>query len=536
VLEALGRVDVLCFDKTGTLTEGRLRLSRVSDGVGDRPVDDLDQDRRDVLAAALRATPRARKGRLPHPTDQAVVDAASRARVRLSHGVPGWKKAGSLPFEPGRGYHAVSAETNNGRRLSVKGAPEVVVPRCTTWRHDGRRQRIDSRTLQSLEAEVERLGRQGLRVLAVAERNGGGRLDLTDDNVDGLDLVGFVGVSDEARSTAAEPLAHLRDAGVQIVIITGDHPATAHAIAAQLGLMNGQDVMTGPELDDLDDEQLNGVVNRVAVFARVTPAHKVRIVRALQRAGRVVAMTGDGANDAQAIRLAHVGIAFGSRSTPAAQDAADIVVARDDLDALIETMIEGKAMWASVRDSLGILLGGNLGEVLFTTGAALLGGSSPLTARQLLTVNLFTDLVPAMVLAAQPPASTRVQVGAEGPETSLSTRLARDVALRALATSGGAYGAWIAARFTGTPRRARTVALAALVGSQLGQTMIVGRHSRLVLGSSLLSGAGLAAIIQTPGVSQFFGCRPLGPVGWGIALTAAGAATAGSLIADVVIP
>ena len=537
VLEALGRVDVLCFDKTGTLTEGHLRLSRVSDGVSEQPLDRIDDAGRRVVAAALRATPRARAGGLPHPTDQAVVEGAERAGVPIGFGVPGWKKVDALPFEPGRGFHAVAAESAAGRRLSVKGAPETVLPRCQAWRRgDGEVVPLDRPARRRVEAEVHRLAAQGLRVLAVAERNGRQPVELTDDGVDGLELMGLVGVAAEARASAGKPLAQLHEAGIQIVMITGDHPATAESVGRQLGLINGRGVLTGPEIDDMSDEQLGAAVDGAAVFARVTPAHKVRIVGAFQRRGRVVAMTGDGANDAQAIRLAHVGVAFGTRSTPAAQDAADIFIARDDLAGLIETMVEGRAMWASVRDSLGILLGGNLGEVLFALGGTVVDGRPPLTPRQLLTVNLFTDLVPAMAIAVQPPRSARIHIGTEGPETSLSGRLARDVALRAAATSAGAYGAWLGARLTGTRTRARTVALAALVYAQLGQTMVIGRHSRLVLGTSVVSGAGLAAIIQTPGLSQFFGCRPLGPAGWGIALSAAGAATAASVVADRLLP
>jgi cation-transporting ATPase I len=537
VLEALGRVEVLCFDKTGTLTEGHLRLTRVSDGVSEQAVDSLDDPSRAVLAAALRATPRARPGGLPHPTDQAVVEAADQAQVAIGFGAPGWRKVGSLPFEPGRGYHAVAAGSRAGQRLSVKGAPEVVLPRCTTWRRgNGEPVSLNGSTRHQVEAEVHRLAGQGLRVLAVAERNGSGRVELNDDKIDRLELLGFVAVADDARASAAGPLSQLQDAGIHVVMITGDHPATAEAVGRKLGLINGGQVMTGPQVDAMTDKELDAIVDRAAVFARVTPAHKVRIVAAYQRGGRAVAMTGDGANDAQAIRLADVGVAFGSRSTPAAQDAADIWIARDDLDGLTETMVEARAMWASVRESLAILLGGNLGEVLFATGGALIDGRPPLTPRQLLTVNLFTDLAPAMAIAVQPPRSARFRIRIEGPETSLSGRLARDVALRAGATSAGAYGAWVAARVTGTRARARTVALAALVLSQLGQTMVIGRRSKLVLGTSIVSGAGLAAIIQTPGVSQFFGCRPLGPFGWGIALYSAGAATVGAVAADWLLP
>lgn len=534
VLEALGRVDVLCFDKTGTLTEGRLQVLSVSDGQGDQAVDLLDPSARSVLAAALRATPRRRSSALPHPTDQAVVDAAQAARVRTTLGVPGWRKVSSLPFEPGRAYHAVLGRAGNGQWLSVKGAPEVLVPRCATWRQEqAQAVRLDHANRSAVEREVERLARQGLRVLAVAERPAGEQEALGDPAVDRLELLGFVGVADGARRSAAAPLEQLWRAGINVVMVTGDHPSTAKAIATDLGLLNGRRVMTGQDLDDLGDQALEKIIGDVAVFARVTPAHKVRIVSAFQRSGRVVTMTGDGANDAQAIRLAEVGVAFGPKATPAARDSADLVMAKEDLAVLIDTIAEGRAMWASVRHALAILLGGNLGEIAFTTGGALITGQPPLTPRQLLAVNLFTDLAPAMAIAVQPPRERRVDLAKEGPETSLAGQLARDVGIRAGATAAGAYGAWLAGRFTGTPTRARTIALAALVGTQLGQTLVIGRHSPLVAGTALVSAGGLFAMVQVPGLSQFFDCRPLGPLGWGIVTAACGLGTASSVVAAV---
>lgn len=532
VLEALGRVDVLCFDKTGTLTEGRLRVRWVSDGQTTEPVTDLGPVGRRILAAALRATPRPRPGGLPHPTDQAIVDSASAADVRSDEGMRDWHKTRTLPFEPGRAYHAVLGQATEGPLLSVKGAPEVILPRCDLWRRSsGRTEPLDAASRARAEAELDRLARGGFRVLAVAERPASERSELDDDRIDRLELLGFVGVADTARPSAPIPLDELRRAGIDVVMITGDHPATARAVAADLGLLDGRSLLTGPQLDDLGDAEFDGLVGDVGVFARVTPAHKVRIVSALQRAGRVVAMTGDGANDAQAIRLAQIGVAFGSRATSAARDAADLVVTRDDLSLLVGSIAEGRAMWASVRDALAILLGGNLGEVVFTTGAALIAGDSPLTPRQLLAVNLFTDLAPSMAIAMQPRRDHAVDLAREGPETSLGGQLARDVAIRATATAAAAYGAWIAARVTGTSRHARTVALAALVEAQMGQTLLVGRHSPLVAATALVSTAGLFGVIQTPGLSQFFGCEPLGPVGWTIAMGSAGLATAGAAAA-----
>jgi magnesium-transporting ATPase (P-type) len=309
-------------------------------------------------------------------------------------------------------------------------------------------------------------------------------------------------------------------------MITGDHPSTARTIAERLDVLNGGEVITGPQLDALDDTELAAVLPKVSVVARSTPAHKVRVVKAFQALNRTVAMTGDGANDAPAIRLAEVGIAVGLRATPAARAAADLVLTDDRLETIIAALVEGRGMWASVRKALGILVGGNLGEIGFTVLGATLTGRSPLSARQLLLVNLLTDLAPAMAIALRPPDPGETSaLLTEGPEASLGAALTRDITQRAITTAGAATAAWMVARPTGRAVRARTIALAALVGSQLGQTLAVGGADRAVIASSIGSAAVLVGVIETPGVSQFFGCTPLGPVGWGIAGFAAGAAT-----------
>ncbi|MDX3854862.1 cation-translocating P-type ATPase [Streptomyces sp. AK02-01A] len=522
-IEAAGRADVLCFDKTGTLTHGRIELARVvayGDEAG-RPPEHPDRRQQAVLAAALRATPRPRDNRkLEHFTDRAVMSGAERAGVVRTDGAAGWRRTGSLPFESRRGFHATRGRSGGLRLLSVKGAPERVVELCA----------MDREAKAALLNDSEKLAAEGHRVLAVAESRGVGEGPLTDDSVSGLDFLGFLLLSDKIRSGAARSVRQLAEAGVHIVMITGDHPQTAESIARELDVVDGRRVVTGADLDALDDDALDELLPHVGVVARGTPTHKVRVVKAFQRLGRTVAMTGDGANDAPAIRLADVGIALGTRATPAARAAADLVVTDDRLETILAALVEGRAMWASVRQALAILLGGNLGEIAFTVLGATVSGSSPLTARQLLLVNLFTDLAPAIAVALRPPRKdAKERLLREGPESSLGTALTDEITVRAMATALGAAAAWTTARATGRPVRARTVALAALVATQLGQTLLVGWRSPAVLAAVAGSMGALAAVIQTPGVSHFFGSTPLGPVGWTIALAAATAATVASV-------
>jgi cation-transporting ATPase I len=524
-IEALGRVDALCLDKTGTITEGRIELGSISEATGESP-GTYGENERQVLAAALRAAPEQRIGSTKtDPTDAALYRAAESLGVRAFDGAGGWLRLRELPFEAERGYQIVLGETREGALLTVKGAPERLIARVTRQRRGGQELELDDAGRASLLERAKELGAAGLRVLGVAEARVAVDYDLA--QLPDLCFRGFVAFRDPVRPTSAQAVADLHAAGVVTYMLTGDHPSTAEAIAREVGLLPpGGIVMSGGALAQFSDEELDAQLRRVRVFARVTPAQKVRVVRALQRAGKVVAMVGDGANDAPAIRLANVGIAVGRHSTAAARAAADVVLMDERIETLVHAIVEGRAMWASVRDAVSILVGGNLGEIGFMLAAGLVDGRPPLNPRQLLLVNLLTDVAPAMAIALRPPSlETLSALRAEGPEASLGQPLNRDIAVRALVTSLGAGTAWALGRFGGR-ERANTVGLLALVGSQLGQTLLSGKLSRPVVITSVASAATLALIVQTPGVSQLFGCKPLGPLGWATAVGASAGATA----------
>ncbi|WP_157944046.1 cation-translocating P-type ATPase, partial [Blastococcus atacamensis] len=511
VLEALGRVDTVCFDKTGTLTENRLRVARLL------PDGDTGEDELLRLAAAGMGNGDDRS----HETDRAVLDAAGDAW----DGPPD----ASLAFAAGRGF---SVAVRDGRLL-VKGAPEVVLRRCAD--------------APDVRDRVKELAGTGLRVLAVADRGVDGVPEVLDEAADGLTFRGLVGLADTLRESTVRAVEQLRAAGVRVVVATGDHPETARAIAAEAGIPDADRVVTGAKLAKASDAERARMVADTAVFARLSPEQKVLLVSALRKAGATLAMTGDGVNDAAAIRLADVGVGVEGAESPAARTAADLVLTDLDLTRLVDAIAEGRAMWSRVRDAVSILVGGNAGEVAFTVLGTAVGGRAPLGTRQLLLVNLLTDMFPALAVAVAAP--RRVQdpeddgplaghplaaVLRAGPHRGFTDAVRRMVVVRGAATAAGATVGWAAGLASPIlPGRASTMGLAALIATQLAQTAWMGRRSPLVLVTVAGSLAILVAIVQTPGLSQFFGCTPLDPLSWSVVL---GSAAIGAAGAELVPP
>jgi magnesium-transporting ATPase (P-type) len=341
----------------------------------------------------------------------------------------------------------------------------------------------------------------------------------------GLVALGFVGIADPLRATVPAAVRRCHAAGVRVVMLTGDHPATARTIAREAGLpVDGEAVLTGADVAQLDDAELSARLDRAAVVARITPLDKVRIVEALQRAGHVVAMTGDGVNDAPALRLADVGVAMGRSGTQVARESADVVLADDDFSTLVEVLVEGRGFWANMRRALAVFLGGNLGELGLMVGATAAGLPTPLTTRQLLAVNLVTDVLPAVALAVQEPEHRELHHLAREGATGLDTPLRNDIIRRGVATAVPSLAAYVAAWRTYDPRRARSVAFASVVATQLAHTAdlgrVEGRLSRQVLGAIAASAAVTAAAMAVPGLRGFFGLALPGPLGGALVLVA----------------
>jgi calcium-translocating P-type ATPase len=514
-VEALGRVDVVCTDKTGTLTEGRPALTCVSDPSGEcRGPEELESTLRSVLEAAALASPHPEARSLfAHPTDVAVVQGAETAG--LSH-LRARRREGEASFEPSRGFHA----TRSGTLLFVKGAPEVLVSRCTRVRGGNGDERLTEASRDRLLGTAERLSSRGLRVLMVAVGHG----DRSIEDPHELTAIGYVGISDPLRPGVPAAVRRCEAAGVRVVMLTGDHPATASAIAEEAGLAdNGAPVLTGDELGTFDDDELDRRLEDVRVIARISPLDKLRIVEALQRRAHVVAMTGDGVNDAPALRLADVGVAMGRSATAVAREAADVVLADDDFSTLVETFVEGRGFWHNIRRALGLLLGGNAGELGLMVAAGATGLTTPLTTRQVLAVNLVTDVLPAVSIAVQEPEHRNLALLSREGTAALDEPLRRAILRRGIATTIPAFVAYLSASRTPDLGRRRAVAFITVVGGQLAQTVDLGRaEGRLspeVLQAVAASAAFVGAAVTFPPFQRFLGLGTPGP--FGLALSAA---------------
>lgn len=427
-VETLGSVTVIASDKTGTLTENKMTV-KVIDVAGNTldatPImqDNVTenspkgpQQKLLLAASALANDSYYTEGQLiGDPTEGAMLMAAKHYNLERDALERVYPRIGEIPFSSER-KRMTTIHKSNGKTLDVlndeqqhyiaftKGAPDSLLDLCSQVYADGEIQTLDEQWYSRIEVSNNQLAGDGLRVLGVAFRS----LDdfdpkATDNIEENLVFIGLVGMIDPPRPEVIEAVKTCRTAGIRPVMITGDHPMTALAIAKEIGIANeGAEIMTGRELSVINDEELRQRVSSVSVYARVAPEHKLRIVQALRDNGNVVAMTGDGINDAPALKQADIGVAMGITGTDVSKEASDMVITDDNFATIVEAAKEGRAIYDNVRRFVKYLLASNTGELFVLLAAQLVSGMTiPLTTLQILWMNLITDGIPALALGLE---------------------------------------------------------------------------------------------------------------------------------------
>ena len=427
-VETLGCATVICTDKTGTITENKMTVQSIYlnqtllevTGAGDKPIGEflhhnqpVDTSYPNLHAMTLYgmlcndATLYIKRGKYivnGDPTDGALLVAAR--KLGISHEAKdSYKIIKQFPFDSIKKCMSVVVEDENKRRfLITKGAPEVLIPRCT---HQAMNQdRVLLKDTRNLEQQMNRMATKALRMIAIAIK------PLQKDDIlienhltKDLTFLGLFGLKDPPRKEVASAIYQCKEAGVRTVMITGDHRKTASAIASEIGMLDEDSkIIDGNELNDMTMDELTEVIEKVSVFARVTPEHKLKIVKAYQRIGHIVAMTGDGVNDAPAVKASNIGISMGMSGTDVTKEASSLILLDDNFNTIKEAIREGRNIYENIRKFIRYLLASNVGEICMMLFAMLLSFPLPLVPVQILWVNLVTDGLPAMALGLDPPA------------------------------------------------------------------------------------------------------------------------------------
>ena len=568
-VEALGSTTVVCTDKTGTLTQAEMTVVRIwawddehaVTGVGYEPagqVSDPEPVRELLRSAALCSDARllppvdgARWRVLGDTTEGALLVAAAKAGLDMEAEEAAAPRTGEHPFDSVRRLMSTVHEENGAQRIRVKGAPLEVLNRCTRL-HDGAAPvELTGARRAKAAAEADRMAAEGLRVLAVAERESSGPPGDRDQDERDLILLGLAGMMDPPREEVRTAVEACRRAGIRIVMVTGDHPLTAEAVARRVGIVrvDHPTVVTGAGLDALDDIALDRLIADAGelLLCRVSPEHKMRVVTAFQRRSEVVAVTGDGANDAPALKHADIGVAMGASGTDVAREAAEMVLLDDSFKSIAVAVRLGRAVYQNIRKFLVYLFSHNIGELAPILAATFTGFPLvPITAVQVLAIDLGSDVLPALALGAEPPESDVM----DRPPRPRRERLFSPAVVRRILFLGGIQAMGVCAVFfwhvgsSGIPfadftaedpvyREAITLVQAGIVISQFFNALAVRTERESVFRAGLLSnprliaaglfGIALMAVISyVPLLQSVFHTAPLMIGDWAL-LTVVGA-------------
>ena len=403
-VETLGGAQVICSDKTGTLTQNRMQVTTWTDYSHREP---KNEDLRETVANlfALCNDCNVSDGNLQgEPTEKALGEYAQSMGIDFAALRQDMPRVGEIPFSSARKRMTTLHKTEDGWISVTKGAPDILLEKCAFCMEGSGQVPFDSRRKSMARMVNGEMAAQALRVVAVAFRQWEEKPPLTEEALErNLVFAGMAGMVDPPRPEVKEAVHLCRQAGIRPVMITGDHVLTAEAIGRELGIyQKGDCAVTGAELDKMSDKELETAAETCTVFARVAPEHKVRIVQAFQKRGNVVAMTGDGVNDAPALKTADIGCAMGKSGTEVAKGASDLILTDDNFATIVEAVREGRGIYDNIRKAVHFLLSSNIGEILTIFVAMLLGWAAPLLPIQLLWVNLVTDSLPAIALGMEP--------------------------------------------------------------------------------------------------------------------------------------
>lgn len=442
-VETLGSTSFICSDKTGTLTRDEMTVRKIFmagemfevSGSGYEPQGIISTNGKPVevseplklllgaaaLSSDARLTKDATEGRWQikgDPTEAALVVAAAKGglvKVDLENQFP---RVAEIPFTSETKRMTTLHKTPDGTVAFSKGAPEVMLDCCVRQIHGTDEPELQGATRAEILNAAQEMASEALRVLAVAYKPKANIKDAERDMI----FLGLLGMIDPPREEARDAVKRCEEAGITVVMITGDHPLTARAVASELGLLNGGRVFTGAELEITDDEEFKEEVEDIRVYARVSPAHKLRVVTALQANGEIVAMTGDGVNDAPALKKADIGIAMGITGTDVSKEASAMTLTDDNFASIVAAVEEGRGIFSNIKKYLMYLLSSNIGEIGLMAGASLAGLPLPLTAVQILYVNLATDGLPALALAVDPTEDDLMKRPPRNPRTGIFTK------------------------------------------------------------------------------------------------------------------
>ena len=419
-VETLGSSSVICSDKTGTLTQNKMQVTNIVSSNGEITDSNFSKWIMQLATMCTDVEVFKNNGKIEvngEPTEIAIVNKALEVGENKEELYNIMNRVADIPFDSNRKMMTTIHKKPNGFRIITKGAPDVLLKRCKYIYQNGKLNAIDSNILKQLEKQNLQMAEKALRVLAISYLDIDNLPSVIDSkNIEqNLIFVGLIGMIDPPREGVKEAVATCKRAGIKTVMITGDHIATATAIAKELGILKTGDLaITGEELDEIPDDVLKKNIMKYSVFARVTPEHKVKIVNSFRSTGAVVAMTGDGVNDAPALKQADIGIAMGQNGTDVAKNAADMVLTDDNFVTIVEAVKQGRNIFENIKKAVHFLIATNIGEIITIFLGLLLGLKSPLLAIQLLWINLVTDSLPA------------IAIGLEKPDKDIMNRKPRD--------------------------------------------------------------------------------------------------------------